>query len=158
MKEIALSGDVGFGKHALVDDEDYPLLSRITWSLSSHGYAVNGKCYMHSLILGFPRGLPDHIDRNKLNNQKDNFRFVTSQQNMMNRGRQRNNLTSQYKGVFRSRRHLSNPWVASITKKIDGKQKSFHLGYFAEEVQAARAYDAKASELYGQFAVLNFPS
>ena len=35
--------------------------------------------------------------------------------------------------------------------------KCFFLGYFVDEVEAARAYDRKAVELFGEFARLNFP-
>lgn len=162
MKLIPLSGKNGTGKFAKVDDEDYPILSRITWCVSSHGYAKNGRnLYMHKLVMGFPRsGVTDHADRDTLNNQKSNLRKATQQQNLMNRSNQRNKKTSKYKGVcLRNRVALSKPWIATITKTTPGiAKRSYSIGYFATEEEAARAYDAKAYELYGRFAFLNFPS
>ena len=54
-----------------------------------------------------------------------------------------------YKGVVRSR----NGWVA----RIGHEREVRYLGYFATEEDAARAYDAAARELRGEFARLNFP-
>jgi hypothetical protein len=44
-------------------------------------------------------------------------------------------------------------WHSQI--KENGRQVT--IGYFDDEEAAARAYDAKAKELYGEFAALNFP-
>lgn len=42
-------------------------------------------------------------------------------------------------------------WKASITYN----KKRIFLGYFASEKEAAKAYNEKASELFGERAVLN---
>ncbi len=57
---------------------------------------------------------------------------------------------SQYKGISWAKRQRK--WMATIS--VDGRDR--HLGYFDMEDDAARAYDAAAVELYGEFAQLNF--
>lgn len=149
MKEILLTNS---DRLVLVDDEDYPVLARLKWSLDDCGYAKNGQMRMHRLILGFPRHQDaDHADRNKLNNQKSNLRLTTRQKNLFNRPSQRNN-SSGFKGVHLTKRGLRKPWQASIKK-----DKTYYLGRYATAEEAARAYDAKAKELFGEFAYLNFP-
>ena len=44
-----------------------------------------------------------------------------------------------------------NKWVAQIKKH----QKLYFLGYFDDERDAARAYDDKAVDIFGEFARLN---
>ena len=90
----------------------------------------------------------DHIDRDKDNNQITNLRWATHQQNMMNRVIQ-SNTSSQYKGVIRLRN--TDKWIV----RIKMNRKSIHLGTFANEEDAVRAYNAKAIELFGEFANLN---
>lgn len=50
-------------------------------------------------------------------------------------------------------RARSGRWTASIVHGY----KQRHLGTFQTAEDAARAYDAKAVELFGEFAWLNFP-
>ena len=78
----------------------------------------------------------DHVDRNKLNNQITNLRWVTQQQNMMNMTI-RTGTSSQYKGV--SFHKKSRKWRAEI--KFNGS--TIRLGYFTNEEDAASAYNAK---------------
>lgn len=57
--------------------------------------------------------------------------------------------TSKYKGVCWYK--AGNKWVAYIRKN----NKKQHLGYHDLEVDAAKAYDKKAKELFGEFALVN---
>ena len=153
-KEIRLTN----GAIALVDDDDYEYLNQWQWCYR-RGYAmrhlsrVTGEKrmnFMHLEIAKIPEGMEtDHRDRNKLNNQRDNLRICTPSQNKMNRGKQKNN-TSGYKGVSWHRK--DNKWRAYI----GFNHSYFHLGNFDNAKDAARAYDEKARELFGEFAETNF--
>lgn len=147
----------------MVDDENFEFLNQWNWHAHKQGktyYAkrVTGKNYkvtmihMHRVVMGNPPPniFVDHIDGNGLNNQKRNLRLCTKAQNGMNRTKQANN-TSGYKGVRRDKER--NKWIAQI--KIN--QKNRFIGRFDSREEAARAYDAKALELFGEFAYTNFP-
>ena len=90
----------------------------------------------------------DHRDGDKLNNNYENLRWCSYQQNNMNKSK-RNNCSSGYKGV--SFHKPSQKWRAYIM--IDRTQKQ--LGLFENEKEAARKYNEKAIELFGDFAKLN---
>ena len=153
MKEIQLSQ----GKVALVDDEEFESLNQYKWHAQKNRnifYAVRNKGvagkraiqYMHVVIMG--RKGVDHIDRNGLNNQRNNLRFCTQSENCMNRSKGEN-CTSIYKGVCFHKQHKK--WITKI--HINGQD--IHLGLFNTEVEAAKAYNAKAIELFLEFANLN---
>lgn len=62
--------------------------------------------------------------------------------------------TSQYRGVYKYKK--GNVYKATIW--IGGRGgKPLWLGSFDLEIDAAKAYDEKAKELHGAFAILNFP-
>jgi len=146
------------GGFAIVDGDDYEKLAKYRWYCEHEGntsYAVrtkNGKrIYMHRQILDAPKGkVVDHKDGNGLKNRKSNLRLCTRAQNMRNR-RPWLRCSSKYKGV--SWDTCGNHWRARIT--FNGKK--IHIGHFDDEVEAARAYDRKAWELFGEYAYLNFP-
>jgi len=104
---------------------------------------------MHVFIMNPPKGFTvDHINKDTLDNRRDNLRICTRSQNNMNRGMSSHN-TSGYKGVS-WHRHRGD-WHAYIRK--DGIMR--HLGYHPTAIQAALAYDKEALQIFGEFAVTN---
>jgi len=95
-------------------------------------------------------GPPDHIDRDGRNNRRDNLRPDPNGRNNANKVRFANN-TSGYKGVGWCER--LGKWPARI--RVNNKLR--HLGYYADKIEAAKAYDKAALEAWGEFAVVNFP-
>lgn len=85
----------------------------------------------------------DHIDRNPTNNNLSNLRVVTSRENKMNTGKKLMNgkSYSKFKGVSFDKRR--NKYTSSIQ---NGKDR-YYLGYYCNEIDAAKAYDMKATEL-----------
>jgi hypothetical protein len=145
------------GKYAKVSDEDFAYLSQWTWYCDTSGYAARrlhggGKSpvwRIHNFLLSSDGLIVDHIDRDPLNNQRENLRLCTHSQNLMNRGIGAGN-TSGFKGVTWCKRTKS--WQAQC--KAKGKKSATRR--FKDKVTAARFYDQVAKEMHGDFAVLNF--
>lgn len=152
----------------LVDKEDYPRVSGFKWHLSgisktnSTRYARAHLCnkgpdrgmtiFMHRLIMSFPvEGQVDHVNRNGLDNRMKNLRKVSQLENARNKVYKKKSKSG-FIGVAICT-SAEQPWRASIWH--DGK--SVYIGNFKTREDAALAYDAKAVELRGEFAVLNFP-
>ena len=154
MRHIPLGRDAV----AIVDDADFPWLTSMgSWRLNSSGYGVhysthNGRrrtLYMHRLILKPDPGIQvDHINRNRLDNRRENLRFATRSQNQANKGVQTNN-TSDYKGVS----WRKGKWEA----RIQHEGSRLYLGRFESAKDAALAYDVASRQLYGDFAGCNLP-
>ena len=107
---------------------------------------------MHREILNAPAGvLVDHINHNGLDNRKANLRLATRAQNCWNRKKPKmRKCASRFKGVGW---HKGNKkWVSRI--RFNGRRIS--IGYFNDEVEAAKSYDEAAKKYHGEFAVLNF--
>jgi len=145
------------GRFAIVDGEDYYQLAKYRWTAtdSDKPYASRrsaGKSIkMHRWIMNAPDELVvDHIDHNRLNNRKANLRLCTIAQNNYN-ATPRKHSFSKYKGVCWNKKNKK--WVVTIRyNKI-----KYDLGYFDNEIVAAKAYDKKAKEFHREFAYLNFP-
>lgn len=144
------------GYVAVIDDDDADLVLGSRWhvSISSRPYArtdIDGKnIFMHRRIMNPAPGLVvDHIDGDSLNNTRGNLRIATYSQNTANRAQINVRNTSGFTGVVRN----GSGWMAQHRHL-----KSYlYLGTYRTKEEAALAYDEKCRELYGEFAVLNFP-
>lgn len=157
------------GYFAQVDDELFDELSKYSWQIKPGGdnfYATRSeyigvnpitkkrkiKNYiLHRQVMGVtdPKIFIDHRDRNGLNCVRSNLRQCTPAENTRN-GKSRKNSTSPYLGVYWDRSHKK--WTAEIREF--GKSKK--IGRFTNEIEAAKAYDKKAVEVFGEFANPNF--
>ena len=147
MKQIPIKG----GYFALVDDEDFEVLSRFSWHLGTDGYAV-ANVSMHRLVHNPPKGKwVDHKDGHRLNNTRGNLRLCTSKENSKNLHKSKNRkYSSVYIGVCW--KQAQQKWLAQV--KVN--KRSTHIGYFDNEHHAALARDLWARDLNGEFANLNF--
>jgi len=139
IKTIALSGDRGKGMYATVDVSDYDRLIKHSWCLDvGGGYPMTrckGKTYrMHRMVkTDVPRGMVvDHINRDKLDNRKDNLRIVNHSVNSINANLQSNNKSG-FTGVCWSTR--DKRWIAQGSFN----SKRYLIGYFKSKEDAIAA-------------------
>ncbi len=157
MKEISLTR----GYVALVDDEDYErVVGAGSWCASVKPktvYALHGvrrpdgrwtTARLHNFITGLP--FVDHINGNGLDNRRENLRPANKGLNGANTPPPVTN-TSGIKGVTWHKG--ARKWMAQI---VCGGRRHY-LGLFTDPVPAMFAYDAKARELFGDYAQPNLP-
>ena len=157
MKTIKVTGTNDL---ALVDDEDYPVLSRLAWRAEKlSGQPITRiwreKEYvlrMHRLLKPYKINLKLICkDGNPLDNQKDNLVYKNASQ-LMQVASKAKGCISEYKGVtYRGDRKKGNRWRARIFKD----RKHYFLGYHPTQLEAALAYNEAARELYGKDAFMN---
>lgn len=152
------------GQVAMVDDEDFERVSKYNWyacKARKYGYYAVTNIYingvrtllrMHRLIIIAEKGNEiDHINNERLDNRRCNLRSITHSQNIIN-----SNIlsakTSKYRGICYHKK------VGKFKASIGFNNKSYHLGYFKNEIDAMLAYNKKAIELHGEFAGLNTPT
>lgn len=117
---------------AVIDSDIARFAQYHTWHQTIHGYVgmgSKGECvYLHRYVMGTHPTLNyiDHINGDKLDNRRENLRFVTQQLNMRNRP-----------GIlgYSYMPEKPNPWRAYLS--ISGKQK--HLGYYKTKEEAIEA-------------------
>lgn len=153
---------------AIVDDADAEWLSQWKW-LALSTPARGGKIgyyaarqimrtprkvtavLMHRAILDAPRGLRvDHRNGDKLDNRRANLRLATNSQNLANRHSIKNRYG--YLGIWKNKAE-SGGFYGYVT--CEGK--CHRTETYRSAVDAAKARDALASQLFGEFAALNFP-
>ena len=144
----------------LIDDEDEALYDSYIWHVDPRRctpYVLGRKRksedrrkkILHRVLLDPPRHLDvDHINNSGLDNRRCNLRACTRSENNMNCSSVTNG-SSTYKGVYFAKH--AKKWCASVHINY----KKMHIGYFVNEVDAAKAYNVAAKELFGEFANLN---
>lgn len=144
------------GGVAIIDECDSPIVGDYLWyredsktgrtSYARRKIGRNRWQYLHTFLTGWP--MVDHRNGNGLDNSRSNLRSASLSQNKMNVPKARGAYSSKFKGVSKDRER----WRAVIY--LNGKRT--HLGTFDSEIEAAKAYDAAALRLFGEWALPNF--
>ena len=134
-----------------IDKDDWVIVSHYSWFIDGDGYprtTIGTKpnqqsVRLHVLLLGkAPNGLEwDHINRNKLDNRRENFRAITHIENMRNKSAYSNN-TSGVTGVcWRADR---SQWQVRINVS---KSTRMTVGWF-EKLEDAKEARRMAEAFY----------
>ena len=152
---------LGEGLWTILDQQDYYRYGHIKWCLGGHerrAYAIGGiknknggaeTVYLHREIMKAPKGrIVDHKNCDSLDNRRANLRIATHAQNSSNKRKTKSKTTSRFIGV--SYEKSQNRWAV----KIKHKGKSYWVGGFKNEIEAAKARDNAAKKYHGEFARL----
>lgn len=160
------------GLFASINEEDYHLVKDFKWyaHFSNDGRRVYARSYdpncyiiksrtkaplrMHRIIMGVTHDDPilvDHRNHNGLDNTRSNLRKCTKSENNRNCNGARRGSSSRYLGVFRRVMKTCVRWRAGLS--VSGK--TYWLGHYETEEQAAIAYNEAAIKHFGEFASLN---
>lgn len=142
------------GKFAVIDEADLPLVSQYKWGASGpqrggRWYAVTQRrgtreIRMHRLIMNAPDGvLVDHRDGDGLNNRRENLRFATNRDNILNVGSAPSNSTTGVLNVSFDKQ--TQTYAVRINHTYYGRYKTL-------EEAAVIAYQ-KRQEVFGPIAV-----
>lgn len=148
----------GEGKVAVINRKDLAFFASHKWWLDpKRGIMRHRKAgemgpktiYYHREITGFEHGIEvDHINRNPLDNRRENLRPATRKQNIRNTSVRSDNISG-YKGV--SWVSARGEWLARIVH--DGGIIS--RGPFKCRHEAAKVYNELAMKYHGEFAFIN---
>ena len=150
------------GLFTMVDLEDYPLVADRSWYAHKHGRTYYARAAgrrrcgetawvrMHQLIMPRQDGLNiDHLNRNGLDNRRENLRLATQRENNGNRRASvvrvpvlRPGQTCGIKGVIRCSQQ--DRWRAQVNK--DGKR--FWSPWYYSPQEASNAYVQLVQQVY----------
>jgi hypothetical protein len=145
------------GKKTVIDREDLERVLSHQWHAHKRASGIfyaktnirrNGKfysCNLHGFLTGYEE--TDHIDRDGLNNRRENLR-PGKDINGLNRS-----LSIRNKSGFKGVDQQAKKWRARVT--INGKRQ--YVGLFDNPEKAAHAFDRAARAQTSEKIFLNFP-
>lgn len=153
----------------LIDgDYDGEYLSAFKWYVMPGGYVYNNiysraktkAQYLHHLVLPPKKGYWIHFKNgNKLDVRSANLEYITPSESAAIRKqgiRPKGRGHSAYRGVAKlTTTYKGKPWTSPTRWVATCRAK--YVGCFPSAEEAAKAYDVKAKETWGNRAVLNFP-
>lgn len=151
-------------KQILIDEDKYWAVCGFGWGVNRNGY-VSAMHYdpnrtgrkqreikIHRLLLQVddPDLYIDHINGDRLDNRLCNIRICNPKQSACNRRKPATRpMQSKHKGLYFNKR------VGKWSARLGVNGKKVNIGYFADETEAAKAYNEACLEMHGEFANLN---
>lgn len=146
----------------LIDREDFETVTALKWfphrkSAGIYAFATCRKTIpehlrpLHRYLLKAERGqIVDHINGDTLDNRRQNLRIVTALENAQNMRVPRiETKTSRFKCVSMNKH--TGKWHV----QIQADNRSYYVGVYDDEVEAAQAYDAACLERHKDAARTN---
>lgn len=146
-----------FGHYeVIIDKEDAERCSKTYWCIRPYKKGVKNwyasNCdygLLHRFLIDAPKGMQvDHINRNTLDNRKENLRVCTIKENTRNTTKIRDNNKSGHKGVIWIEKH--NKWNAYIMVNYKFK----NLGYFLDFDDAVKVREDAELKYFGDYSSL----
>ena len=141
-----------------IDKEDYPKVSQYRWTLSVHGNDIRvvasskdlNRIGLHQFILpNATDNVIDHINRNPLDNRKENLRIVSRSVNSTN-AKERTESKSGVRGVYRREARpgiAKASWVCEWSCEGKRHSKSFSIDKYGENEAFRLACDFREKQL-----------
>lgn len=131
----------------LIDNEDWITIKKLHWYVVGKGYLACRKnketIYLHRMITKCPKGMSvDHIDNNKLNNQKSNLRICDNSQNNAKKENEKTKI-----GKIRGVLYYKNSFGFNLQCK---NVKIMGRG-FENEDEAKKQYQELHKKYFGEF-------